>query len=269
MITEELIMKFLQNSWVVFITTTFTIIGIPLSIYLYFKSKKDKLLKFEIKNNNIFKNFESIIENVKVTCEDKNISTLTITRILMWCDGKETIYNTDIATQMPLIIKSKEGKEMLEAKIVSSNNQANNVHLEKLENNIYKINFEYLDYKDGFIIQVVHTGSSQKDIILSGKIKGMKGNIEKKDSKNNKILNKIFRNKVIDTLFAKFFPYIMASLSLMAILIYIFLLIFKNRDFMVLGMDVHILFIAYFLMFILNMKVLLKKRRIPKEFQDF
>ena len=52
MITEELIMKFLQNSWVVFITTTFTIIGIPLSIYLYFKSKKDKLLKFEIKNNN-------------------------------------------------------------------------------------------------------------------------------------------------------------------------------------------------------------------------
>ena len=74
---------------------------------------------------------------------------------------------------------------------------------------------------------------------------------------------------MIDTLFAKFFPYIMASLSLMAILIYIFLLIFKNRDFMVLGMDVHILFIAYFLMFILNMKVLLKKRRIPKEFQDF
>lgn len=183
MITEELIMKFLQNSWVVFITTTFTIIGIPLSIYLYFKSKKDKLLKFEIKNNNIFKNFESIIENVKVTCEDKNISTLTITRILMWCDGKETIYNTDIATQMPLIIKSKEGKEILEAKIVSSNNQANNVHLEKLENNIYKINFEYLDYKDGFIIQVVHTGSSQKDIILSGKIKGMKGNIEKKIQK--------------------------------------------------------------------------------------
>lgn len=269
MITEELIMKFLQNSWVVFITTTFTIIGIPLSIYLYFKSKKEKSLKFEIKSNNIFKNFESIIENVKVTCENKNISTLTITKILMWCNGKETIYDTDIAQKMPLLIKTREGIDILEAKVISSNNLANNIHLEKLENNLYKINFEFLDNKDGFIIQVVHTGSSQKDIILSGKIKGMKENIEKKDSKNNKILNKIFKNKWVDILIAKGFLYIIAAISLIAIFVYIFLLVLKNKEFMVLGMDVHILFISYFLLFILDMKILLKKRRIPKEFQDF
>lgn len=183
MITEELIIKFLQNNLTVFLTTAFTIIGLPLSIYLYFKSKKEKSLKFEIKSNNIFKNFESIIENVKVTCENKNISTLTITKILMWCNGKETIYDTDIATQMPLIIKTREDKDILEAKVISFNNLANNVHLEKLENNLYKINFEFLDNKDGFIIQVVHTGNNSNDIIVDGKIKGIKKILEIKSLK--------------------------------------------------------------------------------------
>lgn len=273
MIIEELIMKFLQNSWIIFITTTFTIIGIPLSIYLYFKSKKEKSLKFEIKSNNIFKNFESIIENIKVTCEDKNISTLTITKILIWCDGKETIYNTDIATQMPLIIKSKEGKEILEAKIVSSNNQTNNTTLEKLENNNYKINFEFLDNKDGFIIQVVHTGSSSKDIILNGKIKGMKGNIEKKDSKNNKILNKIFESKILKFFILKLSHYFILFTTFTVIVYTTYLLISKNKEFKkeleVMGIGFYVIFIFYIFMFISTAKLLLKKRRIPKEFQDF
>lgn len=273
MITEELIIRCLQNNLTVFLTTAFTIIGLPLSIYLYFKSKKEKSLKFEIKSNNIFKNFESIIENIKVTCEDKNISTLTITKILIWCDGKETIYNTDIATQMPLIIKSKEGKEILEAKIVSSNNQTNNTTLEKLENNNYKINFEFLDNKDGFIIQVVHTGSSSKDIILNGKIKGMKGNIEKKDSKNNKILNKIFESKILKFFILKLSHYFILFTTFTVIVYTTYLLISKNKEFKkeleVMGIGFYVIFIFYIFMFISTAKLLLKKRRIPKEFQDF
>ena len=265
---KEIDINFLQNNWVLFLTTICTIIGIPLSIYFYFKSKKEKMLRFEIKSNNIFKDFESIIGNVKVTCEDKSISTLTITSILMWCDGKETIYDKDIATQMPLIVKVKDGKEILEAKIISCNNQANNITLEKFENNSYKINFEYLDNKDGSIIQVVHTGNISKDIILNGKVKGMKGNIEKKYPKNNKILKKIFESKLI--LFPnKILPYFNLISSLVVVICYIYLLIFKNKELEVAGMEIHFLFLAYTLMFIFNIRILLKKRRIPKEFQDF
>lgn len=264
---KEIAINFLQNNCILFLTTICTIIGIPLSTYFYFKSKKEKMLRFEIKSNNIFKDFESIIGNVKVTCDDKSISTLTITSILMWCDGKETIYDKDIATQMPLIVKAKDGKEILEAKIVSCNNQANNITLEKFENNSYKINFEYLDNKDGFIIQVVHTGNSSKDIILNGKIKGMKGNIEKKYPKNNKILKKFFKNKLISS--PKMFPYFLFVISLVVMICYIYLLIFKIKELEAAGMELHFIFLAYMLMFILSIRILLKKRRIPKEFQDF
>ena len=266
---KEITTNFLQNNWILFLTTTFTIIGFPLSFYFYFKSKKEKSLKFEIKSNNIFKNFESIIQNVKVTCEDKNISTLTITRILMWCDGKETIYDKDIATQMPLIIKSKEGKDILEAKIESFNNQTNNITLEKLENNIYKINFEYLDNKDGFIIQVVHTGNSSKDIILTGKIKGMKGIIEKRQSRNTKILNKILDNKFFIFFAIKGFPYLILILSSIAIIAYMYLLLFKNKEFEEEKILVHSLFVAYLFLFLSSVKTLMERKKIPKEFQDF
>lgn len=265
---KEIAINFLQNNWILLLTTICTIIGIPLSIYFYFKSKKEKMLRFEIKSNNIFKDFESIIGNVKVTCEDKSISTLTITSILMWCDGKETIYDKDIATQMPLIVKVKDGKEILEAKIISCNNQANNITLEKFENNSYKINFEYLDNKDGFIIQVVHNGNSSRDIILNGKVKGMKGNIEKKYPKNNKILKKIFESKLI--FFPnKMFPYFTLIVSLVVVIYCIYLLSVKNKELEVTGMELHFIFLAYMLMFIFSIKILLKKRRIPKEFQDF
>lgn len=269
MITEELIIKFLQNNLTIFLTTTFTIIGLPLSIYLYFKSKKEKSLKFEIKSNNIFKNFESIIENVKVTCEDKNISTLTITKILMWCNGKETIYDTDIATQMPLIIKTREDKDILEAKVISSNNLANNVHLEKLENNLYKINFEFLDNKDGFIIQVVHTGNNSNDIIVDGKIKGIKKNIGNKLLKKKGVLEKIYKNKYVEN-FLILLMGLMLFLIIIFFIIYLFRytydLVFRREKLVVMN---HILFIVclFFCYRMINaIKYMIEK---PQDFQDF
>lgn len=269
---EKVNINFLQNNWVLLLTTFFTIIGLPLSIYFYFKSKKEKILKLEVKSNNIFKNFESIIENIKITCDDKNISTLTITNILMWCDGKETIYDKDIATQMPLVIKAKEGKEILKAKIVSSNNSTNNIVLEKLENNSYKINFEYLDNKDGFIIQVIHTGNNSNDIIINGKIKGMKGNIEKKYSENGKILKKVLRNKLLKYFVNKNGYYFPLIISLMVIIFFTYILFFESEE---LKQEIGVTVVAiyfiftYTLVFLFLLRIILKKRRIPKEFQEF
>lgn len=269
MITEELIMKFLQNSWVIFITTTFTIIGIPLTIYTYFKSKKEKSLKFEIKSNNIFKNFESIIENVKVTCENKNISTLTITKVLMWCNGKETIYDTDIATQMPLIIKTREDKDILEAKVISSNNLANNVHLEKLENNLYKINFEFLDNKDGFIIQVVHTGSNSNDIIVDGKIKGIEKNIGNNFFKKKGILEKVFEHKFTLTflgVFIIFITFLVLICSSGYFLAYIYYFFFRWEE---LNIIIHLGGLSCFVISYLIIDTVLSIIKIPKGFKDF
>lgn len=270
MIIEELIMKFLQNSWVVFITTTFTIIGIPLSIYLYFKSKKEKSLIVEMKSNNIFKNFESIIKNIKITCEDKNISTLTITRILIWCDGEKTIYDTDIATQMPLLIKSKGKNDILEAKIILSNNSANNVYLEKIEDNLYKINFEFLDNKDGFIIQIIHTGNNSDDILINGKIKGINKTVEKICLENQKIsiiLDKIIENSVVNFIFSKIFPrLIFIVFPIMVFIMYLYHLIFKIEN---MNIATHIISFFYLFIFILGIKLSSFKRKVPKEFQDF
>lgn len=269
MITEELIMKFLQNPWVVFITTTFTIIGIPLTIYTYFKTKKEKSLKFEIKSNNIFKNFESIIENIKITCEDKNISTLTITKILIWCNGKETIYDTDIAQKMPLLIKTREGIDILEAKIIFSNNQANNINLEKLENNNYKINFEFLDKKNGFIIQVVHTGKDSDDIIVDGKIKGIEKNIGNNFPKKKGILDKIFEYRFALTFFGIFIIFILfltLICSLVFSLMYVYYLFFKREE---LNIVLHLSGVGSFIINYFMIDTLSLIFRIPKDFKDF
>lgn len=269
MITEELIMKFLQNPWISFILAIFSIISFMLEIFPKFLNKKRKSLNIEIKSNNIFTNFESIIENVKVTCENKNISTLTITKILMWCNGKETIYDTDITKKMPLLIKTREDVDILEAKVIFSNNQANNVNLEKLENNNYKINFEFLDKKNGFIIQVVHTGRYSDDIIVDGKIKGIAKNIGNNFPQKKGILDKIFEYKFTLTFLNIFVVFFISSLFIFSLgyfLMYIYYLFFRREE---LNIVIHLGGISSLIIAYITFDTLSLIFRIPKDFKDF
>lgn len=122
---------------------------------------------------NIFRNFVSKIEHLKIIYFNQQIENLTITKILFWNRGYETINRLDIPQLDPLTIRVKNGLEILDAKIIYMNNPANQFSLIFSDDISYiTLEFDYVDKDEGAIVQVMHTGTSESDVQISGTIKG-------------------------------------------------------------------------------------------------
>ena len=113
------------------------------------------------------------LDNLRVFYQGVNIENLTISKILFWNDGTETIDREDIETVNHLRILSSNGVELLDAKVLTTNNQSCQftVNLSSDKTSAL-LSFDYLDKKQGAVIQIVHTGTSSKDLNVTGDIKG-------------------------------------------------------------------------------------------------
>lgn len=149
------------------------LIGVIASYYFYRKSVRIKEPCWAIRTNNLIQGYSAQLDNLRVLYQDVNIENLTISKILFWNDGIETIDRGDIETANHLRIFSLDGVELLDAKVLTTNNQSCQftVNLSSDKTNAL-LNFDYLDKKQGAVIQIVHTGTSSKDLNVAGDIKG-------------------------------------------------------------------------------------------------
>jgi hypothetical protein len=166
----------LIKEWEPVLSISITFVSIVLAIYFYFRSKSIKIPVFSKESFNIIQDSISKLSDIKVSYKDEIINNLTITKIAFLNRGRETIDKTDIAEKDPLRITVKENLKILDAKIIytSAKNDENVFCISNIEdNNSIKILFDFLDKDQGGIIQIAHTGTSSKDIAVTGKIKGV------------------------------------------------------------------------------------------------
>ncbi|MEM7756867.1 MAG: hypothetical protein AAF298_01865 [Cyanobacteria bacterium P01_A01_bin.40] len=123
-------------------------------------------------------------KKLKITYDNTIISNLTVTRILFINRGNEVINSNDIAPKEPLRIVFISNPDIFEFKILYIKQKANNISFTLYNNQIY-LNFDYLSYNEGCILQVVHSSDSDK-IHIKGIIKGInklnKFKVKKKES---------------------------------------------------------------------------------------
>jgi hypothetical protein len=150
------------------------LIGIVVSYYFYKKSLRVKEPCWAIRSNNLIEGYSATLDNLQVLYKDNIIQNLTISKILFWNNGKETIEHKDTETINHLRIGGEEGVRFLDAKILTNNNESSQCKVELVDtgDSIY-LNFDYLDHKQGCVVQVVHTGTSSRDISILGDIKGV------------------------------------------------------------------------------------------------
>ena len=151
------------------IGTILGIVGIVLSV----KSIKKKVPTYSIKSVNVISDYTSKYENLAVSYKDKIVENFTVSKVLFYNRGSETITKQDIDTIAPLKISS-ETCDILDASILQVNKTSNNfrINLDRGKEYVY-IGFDYLDKNQGAVIQVVHTGLSSDDLVLEGDIKGV------------------------------------------------------------------------------------------------
>jgi len=83
-----------------------------------------------------------------------------------------TIQKTDIIDAEPLVTFSKNGK-ILDVSVLKGNVSSNMIEVSLINDTTANITFDYLNKKEGGIIQVIHTGN-RNSIDITGKIKGAK-----------------------------------------------------------------------------------------------
>jgi len=158
------------------------VIGLIASYYFYKLSIRKKEPIYSIKSNNLVSGSTSTLENLTIAYKKRKVENLTVSKILFYNRGAETINKQELETINRLRISS-ETCRVLDASLLQANNISNNVSVsyDKDGNNVF-VDFDYLDKNQGAVVQVIHTGLSSKNIGLYGDIKGVQ-NLRQVDPK--------------------------------------------------------------------------------------
>jgi len=171
------------------------LIGAILSYYFYRKSIRIKEPVWSIRSYNLVQGLSSKLSGVDVTYNGESVHNLTITKLMFWNAGEETLNAADIKTSDPLRITISDAI-VLEASILQSNNPSTQFQIEvsKSGDAIF-INFDYLNHLDGAVIQIIHTGISSAHLSVQGAIKGVKAISKYMNKRMNRTSKVRFFNK--------------------------------------------------------------------------
>ena len=239
---------FISNLWSIASLS----ITLVFATYFYIKSKKVKLPLYSYWNVNIINELVNKFESLEMTYSGLSIENLSVTKILFWNGGNDTIDNKDISSVDPLKIRVNENYEILESNVLYSKNPANQFSIKTSDDKSYAaLEFDFLDKDEGGLIQLIHTGISDKDIEIHGTIKGAGKPVHAKQ--NFYLLNMQYFKKIILIIVAP-------------VLLSLFYVIFFRSDFIlskkiiVFSMFIGITFLYWGFIFYLA------KRKIPKGF---
>lgn len=167
----QLLEYIIHNPYFPFITF---VIGILVSTFFYFKSKKNKDLRYILKTYNLIKDHSSKFSNLSIKYNGADVKNFTVTKVIFWNNGKETIDGKEITVKEPLKLKIRENHRILDANVIQSNNPASQVTISEIKDDYLTIQFDYLDYLNGAGINIIHDGEASDIIEFIGKIKGLR-----------------------------------------------------------------------------------------------
>lgn len=152
-----------------FIIGIFSLIVSIISLIITIKQKK---LQFNIFNNELVNNKKFTLSKIKFLYNETPVDKLTNSKIVFWNSSFHAIKKEDIPEAAHLAISLNEGK-IIEISVLKGDETANRVLLPYISETYATITFDYLNRKEGGIIQVMHTGN-EDSISISGKIIGGK-----------------------------------------------------------------------------------------------
>lgn len=255
------------NPWWGFIGCIFAVVALIGMFVLYIKGKKIKLPYYIIRSINIVKDYASRIESLELLYSGQKIENLTITKIAFWNGGRDTIDKSDIAPADPLAIRIKGDAKILDTRIIFEKNPANKFSIILSTDQTYVTsNFDFIDKDEGVVIELIHTGKSNKDIEFTGTIKGA-GNIMERFYPHSRRFPYFFPCRLPITGHTKALRYIMAGLLFV---LPIFLLITPSSEVVAISPQAERLIVTTILIcFYWPLGYLMIKRWIPKGFDIF
>jgi ABC-type multidrug transport system fused ATPase/permease subunit len=175
------LVEFLQENF-------FTIIGIVISAIIAYVlgiltvyQITQKKLQYKMDSRNLISEKISLTPDLKILFKDRDVKNFTSTNIKITNNGFNPLKQDDFSSNEPLQIVTKNNKEILFANITDSSDKANGFEIVKQDVHSVIIGFNHINRNEWVSISIFHTGLSDEDIEIKGKIIG--GNHPKKEPK--------------------------------------------------------------------------------------
>lgn len=154
--------------------------GLIAAFYYGIKGKSKKELSYMIvQSEELITCGKKRVPKLHLLFENKEIYDITVTTCTIWNTGTQTINRSDIVSGNALKIYPIEGSRILDIQILATNRKTNKFEIEKVEDAVAILNFDYIDPKQGATVQIVHEGCS---ISFDCEIKG--GAFKEKENPN-------------------------------------------------------------------------------------
>ena len=143
-----------------------TILGLVLAYVFYLKGKRDKEPLWTIQTVSLVKDYSGTVANLEIRYLGEKVRDLSVSKVVFWNRGAMTINSDDLVRADPLRLETKGDARILSTKLISNNNAASQPLLSgnPEKPNIALLSFEYLDRGQGFVVQVIHEGTSSNDL---------------------------------------------------------------------------------------------------------
>jgi len=157
------------------------VIGVFFSIFFYSKSKVVAKPKYTLENINLIDLARRTIPpNIKLLYDDKQISVLNRSVLRFMNAGRKTIDCGDfVPSEMQIDFSENDPTttHVMSVEITEKSRDSIIVNTDVLENNNISISVNYLDHKDFFVIEILHTGETPP-VNLIGHVKGAPKGVE-------------------------------------------------------------------------------------------
>jgi hypothetical protein len=163
--------NFFNQGWV---GALIGIVGV-VSGYLFFRfSTIGPRLVYQWSSLKVIGKNEKTPNEIEIFYKGMKVPRIIKTTIIIWNSGKSTVDGTNIVRNDPLRFEFSEEEEVIRASIVRKTREVNGFEIinHKEQKNVLHFNFEFLDPKDGAIIEILHTDIKRYPE-LKGSIKGI------------------------------------------------------------------------------------------------
>lgn len=164
----------------VFESPVLSVVGIALAIgalfvaYIFYrKARRVKEPAWAIRTTNLMRGYIAKLPDLDVLYDGQIVERLSISRILFWNRGADTIRRADIAAADPLRIQAVEDATILDVEVLQTNSIASQLSATlATDKKSAPVDFEFLDQGQGAVFQVVHSGLTSEDIQVVGTVVG-------------------------------------------------------------------------------------------------
>ena len=155
------------------------LMGVLLAIVFYVRGKRYRTLEYEVTSHTLVENLTALLDGLEVLFRGSTQERITVARIAIWNAGNETIRKDDLTPVSPFGVCVGSGATVLDSRLARCLQPANQVAaldprpaLGEYDATMIPITFDYLDPGDGFVLQIVHTGTSETRVETAGVVKG-------------------------------------------------------------------------------------------------